>query len=231
MKTFYNSVALLFLILCISAPVKATVMQADPNEGTLVTEIEAGTYNSTEFSTNYSHTFSPWGGLDHSEYYVWALNDYHENADLSAGLDIVFHNIENWRVEENWLNLWFFDDATSYAGVNSGWNTYSDGSGWFPRATPENQVNPDWSAVNATHMGTWSYEDTTMDVVFSVSGASLIALMQNGGTFGIGIDPDCHFTTDKITIESAAPVPEPATILLIGIGLIGLAGTIRKKNS
>jgi hypothetical protein len=33
----------------------------------------------------------------------------------------------------------------------------------------------------------------------------------------------------QITCGTISPVPEPATILLFGVGLIGIAGTMRRK--
>ncbi|SPD75018.1 hypothetical protein PITCH_A400053 [uncultured Desulfobacterium sp.] len=82
---------------------------------------------------------------------------------------------------------------------------------------------PNWSASSL--LGTWSDNDgsgTKNDVVFTT-------YLTNGNYFSIGIDPDCHFYGTKITVDaSTAPVPEPATILLIGSGLIGLA-RFRKK--
>ncbi|MFA7260666.1 MAG: PEP-CTERM sorting domain-containing protein, partial [Aeromonas bestiarum] len=48
----------------------------------------------------------------------------------------------------------------------------------------------------------------------------------------LGIDPDCHFQLDKISFtvsDNIKPVPEPATMLLMGTGLSGLIGIRRKK--
>ena len=187
------------------------------------------TYGADEYTTpDVWNVISSQPDVDlwHGGWYTVNIEDF-DFVDEVDSINIVFHNIYNYNTEDNWLEVWFFDDPDSL-GVGSGWR-WGDYDG-------EEVTKPEWeNDYSATSLGVWSDTDgpaTTNDVVFTIDTDTeiweiLLAYMTNGDSFGIGIDPDCHFYGDEITIE--APVPEPATMLLFGTGLIGLAGLGRKK--
>jgi len=116
--------------------------------------------------------------LDHYYFYYWGINDL--GVAVYPGLtqvNIVFHDIYNWQIENNWVNLYVKDDANSL--------------GWL-RVGKDNQslAYPDWSAWG--HLGVWS--DPTdvgetnnslnkYDVVFTITNPVLLAYLSNGNDF------------------------------------------------
>ena len=70
------------------------------------------------------------------------------------------------------------------------------------------------------------------------NGLSHLISYAQGGIFGLGFDPDCHFYNHGITLTlltsdkptSSPDVPEPATLMLFGTGLLCFASRMRKNN-
>jgi len=88
-----------------------------------------------------------------------------------------------------------------------------------------------WS-VNPYSGGSVSYDfgDTGYVTNFDVN-ALLAGLDQqySGGMNGV-MDADIYWDTLRIELNSTVSVPEPSTILMMSIGLLGLVGYSRKRN-
>lgn len=81
-------------------------------------------------------------------------------------------------------------------------------------------------------LGYATYALSLFDASSSLTGRDNLAAWIDGGYFdtGVGSYPESMGEALLGLSSAAAPVPEPATVLLFGIGLLGIAGVSRKKK-
>lgn len=174
-----------------------------------------------------------------NKHYTWGME---HGIDLDAvsitSASITFDGIHRWN--DNKYSLFvhlldnpeggiqeFFDHSNrtnALAGKGVGLKHYTHNGNGINR---NNRSNSD------------RFADGLKSIVYDFSAREIdyLADYASDGIIGLGFDPDCLFWNEGVSFSittqpnSSEPVPEPATMLLFGTGLIGLAIGVRKRKA
>jgi hypothetical protein len=155
--------------------------------------------------------------LDHWYAYEWGIQWSQPTGERIVSASLFFDGIRNWTVNDP--NDLYVDLLNS---TRLGIRSFYDAQGGGDYFSGNGVLLNHWKNLPATaHDVSYAFDNSELNML----GSYLV-----DGRFGFGFDPDCHYYNKcvKLTVETA-PVPEPATMLLFGAGLLGIAGLGRRK--
>lgn len=178
--------------------------------------------------------------LDHYDADLWGIDISLDPGEYITGAKLEIKDIYNWNWDTSNLYISLLDNGPDplidpVIQFRDGQNTPDFFDTYDPNSV--DIVNYDHTNIGGpiNRQGNNNPIDANADLsyTFNSSQVSSLSLFAADGRFGLGFDADCHFWNNGITLTittATNEVPEPATMILFGAGIAGLAGLRRNRK-
>ncbi|MHC4443118.1 MAG: hypothetical protein ACYTF1_00710 [Planctomycetota bacterium] len=142
--------------------------------------------------------------LDHWKYYTWGIDWTIPPGEFIQTASLFIDNINDWKVETGDIMYIHLLDNPAL-GVTEFTDNQGGGNNFAGQGIPLTTYTDDDGEPNPPE--DWTYNLNASQI------NTLTNYINNDGRFGLGMDPDCHYFNDGITLTISTYIPEPSTAL------------------